>query len=148
MASLGHHCKFQRVSLLVFVTAATLLREANQNFARCLAISCAATLYIFGGSWPLSEFYPAKLCGVVQGMELHNFRRGRPSVWAKELNSSMSPTCVHNMVNFGPLAADNRSGVWGTPSKFQRVSRVLAALLHGTPVVGVSQSLRLSLIHI
>jgi len=47
----------------------------------------------------------------------------------------------HNIVNFGPLAAENVSLVWGTPAYFNRF-RVLAALLHGTPVVGVSQTLR------
>ena len=35
------------------------------------------------------------------------------------------PTCPHNMVNFGLLTAEIRSGVWGMhPSKFQRVSRL------------------------
>jgi len=45
------------------------------------------------------------------------------------------------MVNFGPLTAEIGSGVWGTPANFYRF-RVLAALLHDTLVVGVSQSLR------
>ena len=44
----------------------------------------------------------------------------------------------HNMVNFGPLAAEIVSLVWGTPGNFNGF-RVLAALLHGTLVVGVSQ---------
>jgi len=43
------------------------------------------------------------------------------------------------MVNFGPLAAEILSLVWGTPGNFNRF-RVLAALLHGTLVVGVSQT--------
>ena len=44
------------------------------------------------------------------------------------------------MVNFGPLAADEIvSLVWGTPGNFNGF-RVLAALLHGTLVVGVSQT--------
>ena len=51
------------------------------------------------------------------------------------------PTCPHNMVNFGPLAAEMFWRVWGTPTNFNGF-RVLAALLHGTRVVGVSQSLR------
>jgi len=34
------------------------------------------------------------------------------------LNSHVSPTCPHNMVNFGPLAAEIGSGVWGTPANF------------------------------
>jgi len=45
------------------------------------------------------------------------------------------------MVNFGPLTAEIRSGVWGTPANFNGF-RVLAALVHGTLVVGVSQTLR------
>jgi len=46
-----------------------------------------------------------------------------------------------NMVNFGPLVADIGSLVWGTPANFNGF-RVLAALLHGTLIVGVSQTLR------
>jgi len=45
------------------------------------------------------------------------------------------------MVNFGPLAAEIGPVVWGTPANFNGF-RVLAALLHGTPVLGVSQTLR------
>jgi len=44
------------------------------------------------------------------------------------------------MVNFGILAAEIVSLVWGTPANFNG-SRVLAALLHGTLVVGVRQIL-------
>ena len=47
----------------------------------------------------------------------------------------------HNMVNFGPLMAEIGSGVSGIPANFNGF-RVLAALLHGTLVVGVSQTLR------
>jgi len=43
------------------------------------------------------------------------------------------------MVNFSPLAAEIGSLVWGTPANFNGF-RVLAALLHGTLVVGVSQT--------
>ena len=43
------------------------------------------------------------------------------------------------MVNFGPLAAEIVSLVWGTPGNFNGF-RVLAALLHSTLVVGVSQT--------
>jgi len=45
------------------------------------------------------------------------------------------------MVNFGPLAAEIGPVVWGTPAYFNGFC-VLAALLHGTLVVGVSQTLR------
>ena len=44
------------------------------------------------------------------------------------LNSNSSPRCAHNMVNFGPLAAEIGSRVWGTPANFDGF-RVLAALL-------------------
>ena len=43
------------------------------------------------------------------------------------------------MVNFGPLAAEIVSLVWDAPANG---FGVLAALLHGTLVVGVSQTLR------
>ena len=42
------------------------------------------------------------------------------------------------MVNFGPLAAEIGSVVWGTPANFNEF-RVLAALLHGTPAVGIAK---------
>jgi len=60
----------------------------------------------------------------------------------KLLNINISPTRPpHNMVNVGPLAAEIVSLVWGTPANFIGF-RVLAALLLGTLVVGVSQTLR------
>jgi len=45
------------------------------------------------------------------------------------------------MVNFGSLAAEVDPVVWGTAANFNGF-RVLAALLHGTLVVGISQTLR------
>ena len=45
------------------------------------------------------------------------------------LSSNISSTHHHNMVNFGPLAAEIISLVWGTPGNFNGF-RVLAALLH------------------
>jgi len=47
------------------------------------------------------------------------------------LNSNISPTCPHSMVNFAPLAAKIGSLVLGTPTTFSGF-RVLAALLHNT----------------
>jgi len=41
---------------------------------------------------------------------------------------------------YGELAAEIVSSVWGTPADFNGFC-VLAALLHGTPAVGVSQTL-------
>ena len=47
------------------------------------------------------------------------------------LNSNISHTCPHNMVNFGLLTAEIVSLVWGTSANFKGF-RVLEALLHGT----------------
>ena len=51
----------------------------------------------------------------------------------KVLRSNMSSVRSHNMVNFGPLAAEIGLRVWGTPANFNGF-RVLAALLHGSQV--------------
>jgi len=62
--------------------------------------------------------------------------------WKKNLlNTDTSSTWPHNKVNFGLLTAEICWRVWGTPSNFNGF-RILAALLHGTLVVGVSQTLR------
>ena len=80
-----------------FVTAPTSLNSGHPNCARCLAVSCTGTLYILLGwlseqnsatckihfaskfcillYWQhyctvLEQWVSAKLCGVVQGMEL------------------------------------------------------------------------------
>jgi len=52
-----------------------------------------------------------------------------------------SSTCPDNMVNFGLLRAEICWRVWGTPPNFNGL-HVFAALLHGTRVVGVSQTLQ------
>jgi len=56
------------------------------------------------------------------------------------LSSNISSTCPHNMVNFSLLVAEIGLPVWGTPANFNGFC-VLAALLHSTVVVGVSQIL-------
>jgi len=47
------------------------------------------------------------------------------------------------MVNFGLLTAEIVSLVWGTPANFSGFP-VFAALLHGTLVVGVRQTVALN----
>jgi len=74
------------------------------------------------------------------GLYLHNWGTYRQSE-KNLLSSDISSTCLHNMVNFCLIAAEIVSGVWGTPATFNG-SRVLAALLHGSQVVSVSQTLR------
>jgi len=59
----------------------------------------------------------------------------------KLLNNNISSICLHNMVNFRSLAAEICWRVWGTLANFNEF-RGLAALLHGTLVVGVSLTLR------
>ena len=59
----------------------------------------------------------------------------------KLLSSNMSFRCPHNMVNIGPLTAEIGPVVWGTPANLNGF-HVLAALLHGSQVVSVSQTLR------
>jgi len=61
----------------------------------------------------------------------------------KLLSSNISSRCLRNMVNFGALAAEIDPVVRGTPANFNGF-RVLAALLHGTQVLGVSHTLRRS----
>jgi len=58
-----------------------------------------------------------------------------------EKNIDTSSTRPHNMVNFGLPMAEICWRLWGTPANFNGF-RVLAALLHGNLVVGVSQILR------
>jgi len=68
----------------------------------------------------------AQLCRVISSQLRH-----ASTIEKKNLSSSnISSTCPDNMVNFGPLPAEIGSGVWGTPTNFNRFC-VLAALLHG-----------------
>ena len=57
LASLGHSSKFQWVSHLGSITAPTSLSGGQPDFAWCLAVSWAGTLYIhFRRLLPLTEF--------------------------------------------------------------------------------------------
>ena len=78
----------------------------------------------------------AQICRAVSAQQGHV-----SSIGKNVLSSNTSSTCFHNMANFCPLTAEIGSGVWGTPANFNGF-HVLAALLHGTLVVGVSQTLR------
>jgi len=78
----------------------------------------------------------AQLCRAISSQLRHISTIGK-----NFLSSNISSTCPHNMVNFGPLAAEIGPVIWGTPANINSF-RVLAALLHGTVVVGVSLTLR------
>jgi len=92
LACLGHPSKFQQGSRLGFVTAATSLNGSQPNFAQCLAV-CWLVYYIYTFRYKihfaskscvllfwqcycmaLEQWTSAKLCGMVQGIELWNFR--------------------------------------------------------------------------
>jgi len=82
----------------------------------------------------------AQFCRAISSQLRHVSTIGK-----NELSSNISSTCPHNvvnhnMVNFGPLAAEIVSLAWGTPANFNGYG-LLAALLDGTLVVGVSQTL-------
>ena len=70
----------------------------------------------------------AQLCRAISSQLRHVSTIGR-----KTLSSNMFSICPHNMVNFGPLAAEIGLPVWGTPANFNGF-RVLAALMHGSQV--------------
>jgi len=74
------------------------------------------------------------------GLYLHSWGMYRQSE-KNLLNIDTSSTCPHNTVNVGLLTAEIYWRVWGTPANFNSF-RVMAALLHGTLVVGVSQTSR------
>jgi len=57
------------------------------------------------------------------------------------LNSSISSTCPHSMMNLWPTNGWDLLASLGYPCRFQQVSR-LAALLHSILVLGVSQTLQ------
>jgi len=78
----------------------------------------------------------AQLCRAISSQLRHISAIGK-----NLLSSNISSTCSHNMANFGPLADEIVSLVWGTPANFNGF-RVLWALLHGTAILGVSQTLR------
>jgi len=76
----------------------------------------------------------AQLCRALSSQVRHVSTIGR-----KHVKQQCLPTYPHNMVNFGPLAAEICWRLWGTPANFNGF-RILA-LLHDTLVVGVSQTL-------
>jgi len=149
LASLGHSSKFQRFSRFGFVTAGTSLNKSRPKFALCSAVSWPGIPYIHfrqllsrDGTLPRAKFtlclathHRTSLSGYIFGTKACIDNR------KKVLSSNISFICPHNMVNFGPLTAKIDWRVWGTPSYFNGY-RVLAALLHGTLLVGVSQTLR------
>ena len=89
-----------------------------------------------------SGHHPTTLSTIPQLCRAISSQLGHISTIEKKLlSSNISCTCPRNMLNFGLLAAEICWRVWGTPANFNGF-RVLAALLHGIPVLGVSKTLR------
>jgi len=80
----------------------------------------------------------AQLCRAISSQLRHVSTIGRTLV-----KQQISPRYLYNMANFGLLAAEICRRVWGTPANFNGF-RVLAALLYGSLVVGVSQTAALN----
>ena len=78
----------------------------------------------------------AQLCRAISSQLRHVSTIGK-----NLLNSNVSPQVSLQYCELQPTAADIVSLVWGTPANVNGF-RVLAALLHGTLVVGVGQTLR------
>jgi len=77
----------------------------------------------------------AQLCRAISSQLRHV-----STIRNKLLNSNISSTCPHNMMNFGPLAAEIVSLVWGTPANFNGF-RVLFSLLQRRRSTEANQTL-------
>jgi len=91
----GDPSKFQRVSRLGFVTAATSLNAGQPNFARCLAVSCIGRLYTLleafapNGILPRAKFTVSKSCVYIFSVTArHRSSERQPNfcAWYKEWN--------------------------------------------------------------
>ena len=107
--SLGHPRKFQRVSRIGFVTAATSLTGSQPNFARCLAVSIwAGTLCIhFRGFLPCSGILPGAKVTLRPKFALSYF----DSVTAQHSSSGRQP-------NFAALSRGRHLYSTGRPSRW------------------------------
>jgi len=109
--SLGHPSKFQQVSHIGFVTAATSLTGDQRNFARCLAISLAGTRCIhFRGFLPRHLILPGAKFTLRRKLALSYFDR----VTAQHSSSGRQPNFVawSKEWNYGTVA----------PSHFQQMA--------------------------
>jgi len=77
----------------------------------------------------------AQLCRAISSQLRHVMTIGK-----NMLNSNISPTCLHNMVNFGPLTAEICWRVSGTPANFNGL-RIFASLLQRRHSTEVNQTL-------
>jgi len=78
-----------------------------------------------------------QLCPAISSQLRHVSTIGKKNL----LSTNISSRCPHNMMNFGLLTTEIGPVLWGTPANFNGF-RDLAALLHGSQVVGISQTLQ------
>jgi len=83
-----------------------------------------------------SGHHPTTLSGYIFAIKARIYNR-KKKLFKHQYLSYVSP----QYGELGPLAAEIDPVVWGTPGNFNGF-RVLAALLHGTRVLGVSHALR------
>ena len=101
--------------LLLVLTAATERLTLNKD-KRCRSLLTAAWMFDveLGRKNSSSAHHRTTLSCYIFAAKAYNDNR------KNLLNINISSTCHHNMVNFGPLTAENGRH----PSKFQRVSRL------------------------
>jgi len=132
-----HTSKHGSMEVLLLLLSSNLCLSANLE---CRSQTCCAWLAQNTGRKKVAKNRHlgiiAQLCRAISSQLRHVLTIGKYL-----LSSNISSTCAHNMANFGLLAAEIVSLVWSTPDNFNGF-RVLAALLRGTLVVGVSQTLR------
>ena len=109
--SLRHPSKFQRVSSLGLVTAATTLNEIQPNFARCLTVSWRGTLYrpiyFRGGVLPRNGILPGAKFTFRPSLALSYIG----SVTAQHSSSGRQP-------NFAALSRERHLYLTGRPSRW------------------------------
>jgi len=87
---MGHPSEFQRVSRLGFITAATSLNGSQPNFARCLAVSWAGTLYVhFRELLPRYGILPGARFTLCPSLALSSIG----SVTARHSSTGRQPNC-------------------------------------------------------
>jgi len=123
LTSLGHLSKFQRLSRVGFVTAPTSLNGGQPNFARCVAVSWASTLYIhFLGLLPPNGILPGAKFTLRPTLAFSYIG----SVTARYLRSGCQP-------NFAVLSRECHLCLAGRPSRWASahilVSLKIAAIL-------------------
>jgi len=105
------------MSTILFTHGVTRVRISNAG------LKCAAL-----GSLEIQDPKNRHLCTIAQLRRAISLQLRHVSTIGKNLlNSNVSPTCPHNMMNFGPLVAEICWWVWGTPANFNAKSCEITA---------------------